>query len=62
MKYKKGDRKSLIMWLEVIEPYSNVTINTKVALKNNTVLSQIITQTFRKDSSHLILYTYCVDI
>lgn len=43
MKYKKGDRKSLIMWLEVIEPYSNVTINTKVALKNNNVLSQIIT-------------------
>lgn len=43
MKYKKGGRKNLRMWLEVIEPYSNVTINMKVVLKNSTVLSQSIT-------------------
>lgn len=42
MKYKKGGRKDLRMWLEVIETYSNVTINVKVVLKNNTVLSQNI--------------------
>lgn len=50
------------MWLEVIEPYSNVTSNMKVALKNNTVLSQSVTWTCRKDSPHQILYTYSVDI
>lgn len=31
------------MWLEAIESYSNVTIDMKVVLKNNTVLSQSIT-------------------
>lgn len=45
MKYEKGGRKNLRMWLEVIEPFSNIIINMKFVLKNNTVSSQSINLT-----------------
>lgn len=34
MKYKKGERKGLLMYLEIMEPCSKVSINMKFVSKN----------------------------